>query len=261
MMMRAKFLGAAIAALGVIAACSSTTSTGSSGSSGSSGTSGGGGGGGGGPDFLCSSSKPCPSGEFCFNGICAYGCTNDGNCAANQYCDTGFSKTCQNKTGPAGCTKDTECASNQACVSGLCSVVPATSPTCKPPPGANDGCDTNSVCLAGKQGQSNTCLTFPSCGQDGSCPIGQLGAVCNDGYIQGKGRFCMPGMCKDAKNCPTGDACVSVATGAPLGQCSNGGTGQACDATHACQTGLTCQTVPGFAGVCAPGFPGFDAGI
>jgi hypothetical protein len=140
-------------------------------------------------------------------------------------------------------------------------LVPQQPQQCQPPPGANDGCDANSICLAGKQGQKNTCLTFPSCGQDGSCPIGQTGALCNDGYIQGKGRFCMPGLCKDAKNCPSSYSCVPLTQGSAVGGCSNGATGQPCDATHPCQNGLTCQTVPGFSGVCLPGLPGFDAGF
>ncbi len=266
------FFGGALAALGLVLACSSTTSGGiangnadGGGSPGNPGNPAGDAGpaGPGSPadSLICSATKACPSGEFCFNGICAYGCTADGNCASNQYCDTAFTKTCQNKAAPPGCTKDGDCATNQVCVSGLCSVVPAETPACTPPAGANDGCDAKSVCLAGRQGRANSCLTFPACGQDGSCPIGTTGAVCNDGYLQGKGRFCIPAMCKDAKNCPSASSCVPVATGAPLGQCSTGGTGQACDAMHACLAGLTCQSAPGFAGACLPGVPGFDAGF
>ena len=71
----------------------------------------------------------------------------------------------------------------------------------------------------------------------------------------------MPGLCKDAKNCPSGAACVSLSQGAPLGACSNGGAGQPCDATHACQSGLSCQSAPGISGICTPGLPGFDAGF
>ena len=212
---------------------------------------------------LCSATSPCPTGEFCFDGLCAYGCTNDANCAANQYCDTGFSKTCQNKQGPSGCTGAGDCAKDQTCVNGLCSTPPPNPPpaACTPPPGANDGCDEGSLCIAGQQGQANKCMTFPPCGQDGSCPVGNFGALCNDGYIQGKGRFCMPGLCKDQKNCPSGNACVPLQQGAPVGACSNGGTGQPCDAAHACQSGLTCQTVPGFSGICMPGGFGFDGGF
>jgi hypothetical protein len=243
--------------LALCAACSSTSGP-AGGGSGSDGGSGGSPGLGG---ALCSSSSPCPTGEFCFNGICAYGCTADSDCASNQYCDTSFSKTCQDKSGPSECSSDSDCATNQTCISGLCSVVPAQPTQCTPPPGANDGCDMNSVCVAGQNGQANSCLTFPPCGEDGSCPVGANGAVCNEGYIQGKGRFCMPGLCKDASDCPASDSCVPITAGAPIGECSNGAAGETCDATHSCQSGLSCQTVPGYSGICAPGLPSGGEGL
>ena len=38
--------------------------------------------------FMCSADKPCPFGQWCFNGLCAPGCMSDADCADTSPCTT-----------------------------------------------------------------------------------------------------------------------------------------------------------------------------
>ncbi|ADO72567.1 uncharacterized protein STAUR_4789 [Stigmatella aurantiaca DW4/3-1] len=114
---------------------------------------GGGGGGGDGelPPGLCSASVKCPDGQFCFNGICALGCTSNSNCGNDMYCDTqdqGPLYFCKNKSVPT-CSSDSQCAASQMCLKGFCSLKPPeVKPACDPDKAgaANDGCDKYAIC-------------------------------------------------------------------------------------------------------------------
>ena len=209
-----------------------------------------------GPLGVCSSANPCPDGQFCFNGICALGCTNDGNCADNQYCDTEWSMTCQNKE--VTTCPETPCASSQICQNGLCSTPPP--PTmCMPRADGLDGCEENAICIGeedGMGGQDNSCYTFPPCSQDGTCPVGTSGAVCNTDLIPNKGRICLTGLCKDASHCPSNWHCVRFNPNDPVGFCGNGGPGAPCSEPAHCND-MMCQTIPGSGGFCGFGFGGF----
>lgn len=207
---------------------------------------------------LCSSSNPCPSGQFCFNGLCAIGCQSDGNCAADQYCDLKDQGNpvayCKKKT-VEGCTSDNQCASNQQCVQGLCSLKPPPNPpSCTTDtPDFKDGCDTYSLCLDPDEdsgAQKPYCASFPQCPQNGVCPVGLGGAVCNDGYIPNKGRFCMQGSCRDNANCPSKWSCVKPFANAALGVCSSGAFGFPCTENAQCVSGRCLQAFPGTMGAC-----------
>ncbi|AGC41936.1 hypothetical protein MYSTI_00586 [Myxococcus stipitatus DSM 14675] len=205
---------------------------------------------------LCSASKACPSGQFCFNGLCAIGCQSNANCAADQYCDledTGMPAAfCKNKKAGT-CSSNSQCLSNQICIEGLCSLKPPENPpTCNPNTSDfKDGCDTYSVCLdPDDQGsQKPYCASFAPCPEDGVCPTGLGGAVCNDGYLQNKGRFCMQGLCRENSNCPSSWNCVKPFSGAVLGFCSPGALGFPCTENSHCKSGQ-CFSAPGMMGAC-----------
>lgn len=210
------------------------------------------------PQGLCNAANACPSGQFCFNGICALGCTSNANCAADQYCDTaetGPISYCKSKT-VATCTGDAQCAASQLCLKGFCSVKPPEQkPVCDPEKAgsAEDGCDKYSICSDPNEengsAQDAYCASFPPCPESGVCPTGQFGAVCNDGYLPAKGRFCMEGLCKTNANCPSNWSCVMPYANAVLGFCSSGAPGMPCTGNAQCASG-SCFSNPGFAGVC-----------
>jgi hypothetical protein len=205
---------------------------------------------------LCSANNPCPSGQFCFNGLCAIGCQSNANCAADQYCDTeegGPVSFCKGKTVPT-CSSDSQCLSNQRCFEGLCSLKPpADPPTCTTgTPDFKDGCDNYSVCIDpdDRGSQKPYCASFPPCPENGVCPVGQGGAVCNDDLLPNKGRFCIQGACKVDANCPSQWSCVKPFTNAVLGFCSPGSTGFPCNDNAQCASKQCMQGFPGTMGVC-----------
>lgn len=209
-----------------------------------------GGGGGGGSESPCSASKACPSGQFCFNGICAVGCQSNQDCASDQYCATDSDRLCHNKT--VTTCPEVPCASGQQCVSGLCSTPPP--PTqCDPEQVGNgmDGCEKNAICLdpATTEAKDPKCYSFPACGEGDTCPTGTQGAVCNVGLIPNKGKICLTGLCTQATHCPKDWACFKYPSNAPVGFCSNKGPFAPCTTAADCTSG-NCMTA-------APGFPGF----
>lgn len=221
---------------------------------GSAGTGGGTSGTGGSPmNFaLCSSASPCPAGQFCFNGICAVGCQSNGDCAGDQYCQTDGDRLCHNKV--VTTCPEVACTTSQVCVSGFCSTPPP--PTqCDPNQvlTGNDLCDKNSICFEPMQSggsQMPKCQSFPACNADKSCPIGTIGAVCNDGLIPNKNFICLTGLCKSAANCPTDWICYKPNANAVVGACSSKGFGSPCNGPSDCNAPTSCQGG-------GMGFPGF----
>ncbi len=200
--------------------------------------------------YTCSASKPCPSGQFCFNGLCALGCLSNQDCAADQYCQTNGDRLCHNKV--VTTCPQTACLDTQLCINGLCST-PPPSTQCDPDQvvNGNDGCNAQSICIDDSSGQppAPKCYTFPACSEDKSCPIGTQGAVCNDGLLPNKGLICLTGLCKTAANCPSNWACFKAAQNDVLGVCSNKAYGSPCHVGADCASG-TCMVI-------SPGFPGF----
>ncbi len=207
-------------------------------------------GGGGGAELICSSSNPCPDGQFCWNGLCALGCNSNDDCADDQYCDTEFDRLCHNMT-VATCP-DTPCAEGQVCRDGLCSTPPVQS-DCTPRLDGEDGCDAYSICLE-EDDESTSCYSFPACDHEGNCPTGTIGAVCNNGIIPNKAHICLTGLCQEVGHCPSSWGCVKLSTDV-VGACSDGQFGALCLGEADCQPGLDCvQAMPGSYGMCQPGF-------
>jgi hypothetical protein len=199
---------------------------------------------------VCSSSNPCPSGQFCWNGLCALGCNSNADCAEDQYCDTEFDRLCHNKT--VTTCPETPCAEGQICRDGLCSTPPEET-GCTPRPDGHDGCDEYSICLE-EEDESTACYSFPACDHEGNCPIGTRGAVCNDGIVPNKAHICLTGLCTGADNCPSSWQCVKLSTDV-VGMCADGQFGSVCLSQEHCQPGLDCiQPAPGTYGFCQPGF-------
>jgi hypothetical protein len=206
-----------------------------------------------GPSGLCSATQKCPAGQWCFNGLCAPGCNSNQDCAADQYCDTKDAQPyfCKNKT--VSSCPSTPCQSNQECRNGLCTAASSEpSSGCTPSPSFNDSCDKYSVCVdEDEEGpRAAGCLSFPPCPENGVCPVGIGGAVCNEKYIPNKGRFCMPGACSNATHCPADWKCVRQTTNQILGFCSAGGPYALCFLPTDCLSGICNIPAPGFPGMC-----------
>lgn len=191
----------------------------------------------------CSNDNPCPNGQFCWNGLCAIGCTSNGDCADDQYCDTDL-LLCQNAEVP-GCQNADDCFGEQICVQGLCSTPPE--PTACVVGASPDGCESNAVCFS-EDDESTLCYTMPACAEDGSCPVGLAGAVCNDGYLPDKDRICLLGACEDETHCPGAWSCVKPAEGS-LGLCGSGTLGAPCIDGDDCSSGV-CTNPLGAIGFC-----------
>lgn len=215
-------LATVLAALLAFAGCSGATS--SNGGSSDGGTSEGG------TSSLKSTSPStcpngCPDGQYCLNGACVIGCNSDKDCADDQYCATDTTRLCHNKDVPT-CTRDEDCEQNQVCTHGLCSAEPETESNdeCQPSPDGKDGCGKYAVCVERQSG--NKCYTLPPCGADGTCPTGQAGAVCNEGYIPNKAEICLVGLCKGDEHCPSNWSCSKGTSSQTLGFCTATGGGQ-----------------------------------
>jgi hypothetical protein len=192
----------------------------------------------------CSSANPCPSGQFCFNGICAIGCTNNGDCAEDQYCATDTDMLCHNKE--VTTCPETPCADGQVCVQGLCSTPPSTGCDLFAP---QDGCESNELCIPVSE-EEGKCYSFPACGEGDTCPIGTEGAVCNVDLIREKDKICLPGMCTDDKHCPAEWKCVKLEAKGVVGACSNGSFGDPCWENTDCNSGSCFLPFPGESGTC-----------
>jgi hypothetical protein len=202
----------------------------------------------------CNAAMPCPSGQFCFNGLCALGCQSNANCAADQYCDTEFDRLCHNKVVPTCSTASNTCGSTQRCFNGFCSTPPPqTAMQCNPKGvgSGTDGCDRSSLCIEDDSpAKTPRCFTLPACAADKSCPVGLGGAVCNDGLVPNKAHICLLNACKTVANCPASWACFRFSANDVVGVCSNKGTGAPCSTAADCSSGNCSAVVPGLPGLC-----------
>ena len=195
----------------------------------------------------CSNTNRCPTNQFCFNGLCAIGCTAQSDCAPGQYCDLSQfgDRLCHDKV--VSTCPESACAATQVCSNGFCSTPPPSNQCTVGE--AEDGCDRHSVCA---KNETAKCYTLPACPESGRCPTGTIGAVCNEGLIPSKARVCLTGLCIENSHCPASLHCVKIGAAA-FGLCSSGSVGMTCNQQSDCDTGLTChQGLPGYPGVCSP---------
>ncbi len=195
----------------------------------------------------CSATADCPGPQVCLDGLCTTSCSGDADCPADRYCETSRfgDGLCHPREVPV-CPGEA-CASSQQCVLGLCST-PGPAASCTPRALPADGCDRGSVCVEGRDGPR--CRVFPHCPVDGSCPAAAAGSLCNDGLLPQKDRLCIPELCRDGLDCPGTSSCVRVQLADPLGWCSDGSSGSACDDDSRCTSGHCVQRGSGLVGSC-----------
>jgi hypothetical protein len=106
---------------------------------------------------------------------------------------------------------------------------------------ANDGCGSDAICLQllSGGGANVQCRGMPACAQNGGCPVGPFGAVCNvrpDGgrLIEGKQRICLYGYCTGPIDCASAQHCVFEPDSGSIGQCYSGVTGSPCNTSQDC---------------------------
>jgi hypothetical protein len=191
----------------------------------------------------------CGSGSRCQNGICARTCSSSAACDPGQYCLGAAPDDVCAAVQPSGCQVDEQCPWPQLCIYGLCAAPELRADggreQCISPAdgGVDDGCARDAFCLGSLQG--NVCLGAPACGQDGKCPPGSFGALCNNGtnpdggqILPGKGRICLFGACITNNECPTRARCFRSQPGSVIGTCTYGLTGDPCFSNADCQ-GMT----------------------
>ena len=210
--------------------------------------------------------RGCPAGQACLNGICAQRCPGGAGCPAGTYCEgtAALDQVCAPIQAIA-CTTLLDCPAPQSCPTGLCTSTELlgdggrTGNCIAGQP--DDNCSADAICVNGASG-SPSCLGLPACSQDGGCPAGNSGAVCNvrpDGgrVFPTKQRVCLVQFCESNADCPQTAPpnqpppahCVN-GNGVALSFCSNGVKGAPCLKPADCNSN-TCNGADGSAfGTC-----------
>lgn len=191
----------------------------------------------------------CGSGMRCENSICIKTCSGGAACDRGQYCEGAAPDDVCAAVQTATCQVDEECPWPQSCLYGLCSSAELLADGGKGQcvqgvDGGTDGCTRDAVCLGTIVGA--VCYSLPACGQDGKCPQGAFGSICNDGknpdggkIVPDKGRICLFGACLTDNDCPTRARCFRSHPGSVLGACTFGVPGDPCLSNADCQGMLT----------------------
>lgn len=171
----------------------------------------------------CSTTNPCPNGQFCNNGQCQNIVCGDGRIDLPETCDPpGLQSTCEVGEICVGCTS---CQSSSVNCGNL-----------QLDPG--EECDFDALgnqlgsCLSTEYCDSQTC----TCGSfQQYCP---LGTICPGNYVCDQANICSP--CSTTNPCPKGYIC-SVA-GTCQFPCS---AANPCPSGYSCLADGTCQLPPG----------------
>lgn len=209
---------------------------------------------------------PCDTGLRCVNRICMPNC-DAGSCPGGMYCEGPAPKDVCAPVAPINCTSDVNCPNPQKCNYGLCTSLQLLADggyaPCKLNAEPNDNCGPDALCfqnVANNGALTSNCLGQPACGQDGGCPIGSVGAICNDGrnpdggqLFPGKQRICLFSYCMGNPDCNAAAHCFFAAP-ALLGQCYYGFVGDPCFTNADCPNSSGCGGSDG--GLLDGGTPG-----
>ena len=209
----------------------------------------------------------CATGTRCVNRICVPTCTGGTACPSGTYCGgPAAPEDVCTSVAASTCATTADCPTPQKCLVGFCASAQLRADggfqgCVRNDP--NDACGTDAVCYAlvtSSGGIANTCVGLPGCSQDGGCPVGPLGGVCNDGnladggpLIPGKGRICLATYCVRETDCNSTWHCFHR-TPQPLGNCSFGQVGDPCFTNADCINSSGCTGADG--GLLDGGVPG-----
>jgi hypothetical protein len=219
---------------------------------------------------------PCAAGTECVNAVCVPTCTGGATCSSGLYCEGG-SAPAEDVCAPvttATCARVADCPAPQQCfarISGVTGAGFCASPQRRGDGGyqgcvqhdPNDFCGPDAVCysLVNSTGTAlvNTCLGLPACSQDGGCPAGAVGSVCNDladggQLIPGKGHLCLIAYCVKETDCNPVGHCFHSTPAQPMGSCDFGVSGDPCFTNADCINSSGCTGADG--GYLDGGFPG-----
>ena len=223
----------------------------------------------------CSTTRPCPTGSFCSNGVCVSGCKVDSDCLSHLHCNSG------------SCT-DKQCDyPGRVCVAGeVCSGHRCSPESPKPRTCRHDGdCETSEKCVKVGGDKSLRCRRTCDIGDSAACtrsevclPLsfgkgvcypraggGTAGALCNEKDKRcewshlcantGAGNICLKVCYSQGRPCPQGLSCSS-SSGLGLYVCRNLSSkslGQPCGPLDGRCTPidkLVCLAIASFRGIC-----------
>lgn len=137
------------------------------------------------------------------------------------------------------------CEAPLVCSFGYCTEPPHAEP-CAADDAFDMVCGANEMCFEDFDEQT-ACYPMPPCPVDWPCPVGEFGAVCNEGGFPVKDRICLVGMCDGPDNCPADFECIQPFAG--YGVCSSGAFGEPCAQDEHCDSGSCLIFSPGI-GTC-----------
>jgi hypothetical protein len=193
----------------------------------------------------------CASNELCSNRTCVPTCPGGASCMPGMYCAgaTSPSDVCAPIT-VTTCTGNQDCPNPQLCFQGgLCASLELRADGGVQPCANDDSnCAPDAICLplATNTGSINeNCVGMPACSQDGGCPIGLFGSVCNDlpdggKIVANKQRICLFPKCLVDTNCNPQSHCFRTVIGSVAGECFYGVTGDPCYAKPDCLNATDC---------------------
>lgn len=116
-----------------------------------------------------------------------------------------------------------------------------TAERCTPSPILEDECGDGSICVPdGADRTRGTCQELQECGPGGTCTVGTTGATCSEGVLDFRTPVCLPGLCKNEADCPTGLVCASLS--GVVGVCEQkGAVGSMCETGADCDGSLVCE--------------------
>jgi hypothetical protein len=137
------------------------------------------------------------------------------------------------------------CEAPLECNFGHCTA-PAYTAVCEAGDPFDTICGNDELCFENLDEQT-TCIPMAPCPTDCDCPVGEFGAVCNEGGVPTKERVCLVGMCDGPEHCPDDFNCIQPFQG--YGMCSSGSFGEPCSDDAHCDSGSCLILAPG-AGTC-----------
>ncbi len=168
----------------------------------------------------CKTSKDCPFGDVCVNGVCNTSCSRDSDCATGSVCDGYYCRVRPTQPQDGG-TGPTDGGTRTPPRDGGSSWPTDGGVNCPPPP-SSDVCVHNTECATGHYCINNACIR--GCSADTDCVSTEMcttglcrprpAATCTSAAHCASGNDCVDGTCRppcsSTVSCPSGTACGSI---------------------------------------------------